>query len=285
MTRRNPAFESLEVEYADLYKTMKIKPSWVNAVTNVSNKIKQNRDRYEAISKACGGNIPWYFIGVIHNLECGLSFSKHLHNGDSLKRKTRRVPAGRPLNQGNGPFDFDRSAVDALTMKGFQNIVDWSPARMCFELEKYNGFGYRLYHPSTLSPYLWSGSTHYTKGKYVSDGKWSSAAVSQQLGAILVIAYLRTLDKPATESTKFNVMDKIDKIVPVSMVTTGVFWSTLQQVRTFMQDNAGMITLSIGLVVVALYLFFRHRSAADLKDGRYMPSGLVANEEEMQDVE
>jgi hypothetical protein len=38
-----------------------------------------------------------------------------------------------------------------------------------------------------LSPYLWCFSNHYTKGKYVSDGRWSETAVSQQCGAAVLL--------------------------------------------------------------------------------------------------
>jgi lysozyme family protein len=37
---------------------------------------------------------------------------------------------------------------------------------------------------------LWSFSNHYTKGKYVSDGKFDPEAVSQQVGSALVLKRL-----------------------------------------------------------------------------------------------
>ena len=42
-----------------------------------------------------------------------------------------------------------------------------------YELERYNGFGYRDRRPQVLSPYLWSFSNHYSRGKYVADGRFS----------------------------------------------------------------------------------------------------------------
>jgi peptidoglycan hydrolase-like protein with peptidoglycan-binding domain len=41
------------------------------------------------------------------------------------------------------------------------------------------------------SPYLWSFSNHYTKGKYVGDGRWSETAVSQQCGAMVLLKRLQ----------------------------------------------------------------------------------------------
>ena len=37
------------------------------------------------------------------------------------------------------------------------------------------------------SPYLWAFSNHYTRGKYVADGRWSETAVSRQAGAATLL--------------------------------------------------------------------------------------------------
>ena len=37
------------------------------------------------------------------------------------------------------------------------------------------------------TPYLWSFSNHYTRGKFTSDGNWDSSAVSQQCGAGVIL--------------------------------------------------------------------------------------------------
>lgn len=142
--------------------------------------MKNGRGMYERVSKATG--IPWWFVGVIHGMECGYSFRKHLHNGDSLKARTRHVPAGRPV-KGEPPFDWDVSAIDALTMPGkrYDRVTDWSMPHALWLLEKYNGLGYRLHH-AMPSPYLWAGTNNYTRGKYVADGVWDPKAVSRQAG-------------------------------------------------------------------------------------------------------
>lgn len=154
--------------------------------------IRARQARYERISRLCGGTIPWDFIAIIHHMECGLSFAKHLHNGDPLSARTRLVPAGRPA-AGSPPFTFEASAVDALTMKGkeFHLVTDWSIPALLYRLEGFNGYGYRKFHPDVLSPYLWSGSNHYTRGKYIADGQWSRSAISKQLGTALILKALR----------------------------------------------------------------------------------------------
>lgn len=180
----------LRDEYQRLWDTMVIRKVYSGTVVAQAQEIAKHKARYEGIQAAIG--VPWEFVGVIHSLECSLSFSKHLHCGDPLTARTVRVPKGRPL-KGNPPFTWEESALDALEMKGLDKLDDWSIPRQLYELERYNGFGYRNYHPEVLSPYLWSMTNHYTRGKYIADGKWSSTAVSKQVGAAALLKTLKDL--------------------------------------------------------------------------------------------
>lgn len=132
-----------------------------------------------------GSSIPWYFIACVHYLECSFSFKKHLHNGDPLTGYTVQVPAHRPKVGHGPPFTFEESAVDALKLMKYDKVNNWSLPFILQKLEGYNGFGYagRGLH----SPYLWSFSNHYTKGKYVKDRVFDANAVSQQLGAAVIL--------------------------------------------------------------------------------------------------
>ncbi|MFC4212415.1 hypothetical protein ACFOWA_14545 [Pedobacter lithocola] len=133
-----------------------------------------------------GNQIPWYFIACAHYLECSFSFKKHLHNGDPLTNYTVKVPANRPKVGHPPPFTFEESAVDALKLMKFNEISNWNLPTVLRKLEAYNGFGYFKYHQIN-SPYLWSYSNQYSKGKYVSDGKFDSKAVSKQMGAAVIL--------------------------------------------------------------------------------------------------
>jgi len=75
-------------------------------------------------------------------------------------------------------------------MRGLGAKTDWSLAGMLYQLEGYNGWGYRLHHPHVLTPYLWSFSNHYTSGKYVAGGTWSDIAASKQCGAAVLLRRL-----------------------------------------------------------------------------------------------
>lgn len=148
--------------------------------------IKANFDRYEAVRAKTG--VPACVIAVIHMLEGSCDFSTHLHNGDPLSARTVNVPAGRPRT-GNPPFTWIDSAVDALGYDDLGN-GDWSNmAYTLNRLEEYNGLGYRDH--GIYSPYIWSYTNQYTRGKYVSDGQWDAYAVSDQVGAATMLKYMQ----------------------------------------------------------------------------------------------
>lgn len=187
-SRQRPlAFSTvLRAEYLRLFDDCVIDGERLREVDAAADRVWACRERYLAVATG----IPWFVIGSIHSLESDGDFGTHLHNGDPLTRRTIRVPRGRPL-AGTPPFAWEESAGDALRMHGFDTWRDWSIGGSLYQLERYNGWGYRLYHPDVLSPYLWAGSKHYTRGKYTADGRWSPTAVSRQIGAAVLLKALR----------------------------------------------------------------------------------------------
>ncbi|WP_172203657.1 hypothetical protein [Niveibacterium sp. COAC-50] len=179
--------DALRREYDTLFNSVIIRPERAGEVEASVRRINGDRDRYTVVADATG--IPWGFIAVVHNMEASGRFDRHLHNGDPLTARTVQVPAGRPKT-GQAPFTWEESAIDALTLKGLGASTDWSLAGTLYQLERYNGWGYRLSHPHVLSPYLWCYSQHYSSGKYVADGTWSDTAVSRQCGAAVLLRRL-----------------------------------------------------------------------------------------------
>jgi len=179
-----PLTDALRQEYSNLFDTCQIAAAHLAMVDKFVATAVQNRSRYEAVGTPL--NIPWYFIAAIHSMESSQSFNGHLHNGDPLTARTVHVPAGRPVN-GNPPFTWEQSATDALTGEHLDQVTEWGLAGTLYQIEKYNGFGYRNFHPGVLTPYLWSWTNHYTSGKYVADGTFDPDAVSQQSGAATLL--------------------------------------------------------------------------------------------------
>jgi len=190
-TRSRPTFEERRSVYDSLFASCRVRPQHLDTVAWYVRKLREGERRYRSVGDAL--NIPWEFIGIIHGLECSFRFDQHLHNGDPLTRRTVRVPAGHP-RQGTPPFTWEESAKDALKFKSYHLQSDWSAAAMLYRFENYNGWGY--FYRNMHSPYLWSFSQHYTRGKFVRDRVFDPAAVSRQCGAAVMLKALR----PATRS-------------------------------------------------------------------------------------
>lgn len=184
-----PDFEKLKADYAARWAAMDIRPEWAARARQKAEKVLAARRHYEPVSGATG--VPWAVIGIIHIMEADGNFKCHLHNGDPLSAKTRQVPKGRPL-KGSAPFKWEESACDALVYDGLDKVKDWSPERLAWCLEKFNGFGSR--NRGVPSAYLWSGTDQYTKGKYIADGVWDGNHVSQQVGGMAILKALLELD-------------------------------------------------------------------------------------------
>lgn len=179
----------IKKEYETLFASCIINQDRKSTVDWYVNQIQRHKSRYEYVSSQTG--VPWWIIACIHAMEASFNFGAHLHNGDSLTARTVQVPAGRPRT-GTPPFTWEASAIDALAYDGAGSVLDWSLANALWFLECYNGLGYRngagqATTPAKRSPYLWSFTNHYQKGKYVADGKFSSSAVSDQAGCCAII--------------------------------------------------------------------------------------------------
>jgi len=155
--------------------------SMVKRSESVAIRILENKSRYINVARQFG--MPWEVVGVIHYLEGNLDFTRILHNGERLPvHATKLVPKGR------GPFStWEQAARDAISIEHarpskwtINETIDW--------LERYNGLGYRK--RSINSPYLWSGTQYYKKGKYSSDGRYKRYLVSKQVGAVLILKAL-----------------------------------------------------------------------------------------------
>jgi lysozyme family protein len=170
---------ALRAEYRKLFQTAKVKPQRKALVDQTVHSLVAHKDRYEHVGDPI--DVPWWFVAVIHQMEGSRNFHTHLHNGDPLTHKTVHVPRNRP--PGNPPFSFEERARDALTLEGFAHVHDWSISRALLRFERFNGFGYRKPSIDIPTPYLWSFSQHYTKGKFSSDGHFDPNLVSQQIGA------------------------------------------------------------------------------------------------------
>ena len=177
------------INLLDLWNTMVIHEEIQDKLESICIQIEVNKPHYDKVSQLTG--IPYYVIAAIHYRESTFSFNHHLHNGDPLTERTVHVPKGRP-KMPDPPYTWEQSAIDALDDIAIENKNHvWSITNMLFQLEAYNGFGYRHVQIKPInSPYLWSGTNHYTVGKYASDGKFDPKLVDQQIGCAPIIKEL-----------------------------------------------------------------------------------------------
>jgi len=143
---------------------------------------ERNKARYEAIEKQRKHGVPSVVIFGIHGRESDWDFNCHLANGDPLLHRTVNVPKGR-IPDIEPPYSWEVAAEDAIYVVDELDQKTWTDLESALTaIEYYNGSGYRKYHPEVPSPYLWSMTTVYTRGKYSSDGKFDPMLVDKQLG-------------------------------------------------------------------------------------------------------
>lgn len=152
-------------------------------------KVTAAQNRYQRIQAMTG--VDWKFVACTHYRESDLNFQTQLGQGDPLNRVSVHVPKGR------GPFaSFEDGAYDALvnTAPYAARIHDWSLPGMLTVLEMYNGLGYAK--RGVPSPYVWSGTDQYTRGKYVRDGVYDPSTVDRQLGVAGLVRLLEPISAP-----------------------------------------------------------------------------------------
>lgn len=190
LVSRVHTWAALEPELKKQWAEMRI-TRLASAISSEANLLYRNRGMYQKISGLTG--VPWEFVAIVHLREAGASdvgrWQCVLHNGERIvgtPRVTHLVPKGR------GPFaTFEAAAIDALRSEGLLAPREWSAERMLFHLEPYNGWGYR--NKGLPSPYIWSGTQFYSRGKYVRDGEFDPNAVDQQVGCAPVLHELLVL--------------------------------------------------------------------------------------------
>ena len=157
----------------------------------VAKRLVAAKQRYLTVSAKTG--IPWPFIAVTHERESSQRWDRSLAQGDPWNQVSTHVPRGR------GPFrSWEEAAYDALVNcpPYASRNKDWSIGGLLTLLEQYNGLGY-LNH-GLPSPYIWSGTDQYSRGKYIADGVFDPNAVDKQLGCAGLIMAMMQLDETIT---------------------------------------------------------------------------------------
>lgn len=174
-------------DYRRLWISLHVTSRFTAELNEAVARMLANADRYAAFAKSYNKRMPWWVVAALHEMECAGEFSAHLHNGDSLEARTVNEPKGRP-HKGTPPFEWEESAADALDEKNWSDFQDWTLCDVFFRAENYNGYIYPAKGINT--PYLWSGTNHYTKGKFKRDHVFDPNLVSKQPGIAALLSAL-----------------------------------------------------------------------------------------------
>lgn len=237
-----PELVTLSETYRSLWEQMSILEPRKAGCVSAAHRCVAAKSRYQTVADKLG--LPkatgWAFIALIHYREANCNFHCHLHNGDPLTSRTTHVPAGRPL-EGDAPFTWEESAVDALRMRGLASLAGQltSLEGFAYGTEGFNGWGY-FWHDKA-SPYLWAGTNACPAGKYRDDHVYDPELVDPQEGALAVLQVLMSIDPTITFAGLAQ--------APVSRPTSPIATST----ATLTQDAAsGSWTHTIALLISTL---------------------------------
>lgn len=218
-------FEDLKGTYTELWARAEIKAVRFSEFKQVAARLASHKVSYVAVADATG--VPWEMIAVIHEREASGSFNGCLANGDPWNRVTVNDPAG----EGPWPSWF-AAAVWALKHDGLAGHPKefWTIERMLYYCEKFNGFGYWLYHNRMPSPYVWGGTTVQRPGKYVSDGYkgWRPDVMDGQLGCAGMLKILLDGTAPSAPVPPVPAPERAPSApVPVVHKPAPTFWQTV----------------------------------------------------------
>lgn len=188
----------MELEYEYLWPKAVLTGPMADDARQHADWILKNRARLEAFTKKYFPTMPFHVPGIINVLESGLDFNGTLLNGDDFTRKTVHFPSG------HGPWkSWEEAAVYAFNheAEGWHWVLskwNWNDVGAYFWLqESWNGHDarlspqYELTTPKGASPYVYSGTQFYVKGKKQENpSRFSKDLVSAQPGCMAILKAL-----------------------------------------------------------------------------------------------
>lgn len=189
-------FSALAPEYAQLLATVNVTKT--DEVDAVARKLldRNHRPRLEPVCNAT--DVPLPLWASLCERESGCRFDRNPAQGDPLSRPSTHVPVGRPKlgapPNDHFPVTYEYAAIDAINYDHLNdNSAPWTMTYACWKGEAWNGFGPRNHGIHT--GYLWGGTNHYTRGKYIADGVWDPSHADVQLGIVPVMLRMIALDQ------------------------------------------------------------------------------------------
>ncbi len=181
-------------DQAGRWQSAEIRPQARMRVDKAVFLYQRTASRYQRIERLRNPGAPAPVLFCLHLRESGADFTCHPHEGSPLTHRTRDVPKGRIPAPAQPPFTWEQSAEDAYYVCDRLDLPNWRNLSVALQsIESFNGTGYQRFHPTIPSPYLWAGTTVYSRGKYVNDGRFDPLAVDAQLGCAVVLKRMQEL--------------------------------------------------------------------------------------------
>lgn len=245
---------SLLAENTRRWNNMHSKPSFVGQAKKFAERAIKHKAEYEAIAADIKAqyalHVPWWFIPLVHERECvgGVdNWNCNIAQGSRYNQKSRIIPR-------NGPFPSFRAAAIAALVKEAPKAAtntNWSGGGAVTIAERYNGLGYAK--RGLPSPYIWSGTDQYRRGKYVRDGKYDANVVDTQVGVAVSLRALMDLDSTIQldgDLPKQAETDRTKEIVHTTAGSGGIAEAAHQGFINGVDD--WMIYAGIAVALVAL---------------------------------
>lgn len=199
-----------------------VKPAFQKAAIKRAAAMLSHKDHYQSIADQIKEkhrlHVPWWAIPLVHERECprGVdNWTCNIAQGSPFNVKSRIIPH-------SGPFgSFDLAAMDALVVQAprLAQWTNWSLGGVATINEMYNGTGYA--RRGLPSPYVWSGTNIYVRGKYVADGRYDANKVDTQIGVIVSLKALMALDASIVLGGEVPGQDTVNRTKEISHATVG----------------------------------------------------------------
>lgn len=192
------ALHASPAEEAVLWKDAKTNPKDSVLLDKLVGRYLRTKKVYDEIQAMRPNGVPSRIAFCLLYRECDNDMSCSPAQGDPLTHKSRHVPKGR-IPGVSPAYTFLQAAEDAYYSKDLDYLQakDWSTiGSTLWVCEGFNGTGY--WKRGLVSPYIWSGTSNYLRGKYTGDNRYNPKAVDQQMGvaALLLRMQLRGVTPP-----------------------------------------------------------------------------------------
>jgi lysozyme family protein len=208
-----PTFEAMKSNYISLISQATVLPSREAEVAAVAEYLIRDKAIYLMVEQKT--HVPAAVLMALAEREMDGNLHCYLGNGQNLKRRTTIVPIGRGPFMETFPNDFIAGCLDSLALDGLDKVWQdnpegWSLDRFAFEMESWNGWGYRA--RGIPSPYVFGATTVQRPGKFPRDHVFVATEMDPQIGTLAIV------EEIVKQDPSLQFADSVPKVADASIV-------------------------------------------------------------------